>query len=131
MCPSSRCEEGALLLGIVQADGTVAFTSDEIRIDAAFVQIAKQGRNPESRFRFSGPCQKKRCAQWTGNRCGVADLVIQEISEAGIAASTLAPNCAIRTKCRWFDQAGDRACYVCPLVITDIDCTDESGSTKI
>jgi hypothetical protein len=121
LCPSSRCEEGARLLGIVQQDGTVAFTPDDIRIDAAFVRIAQQGRKPESRFRFGSACQRKRCAQWTGERCGVVDAVLHEITEAGITMPESVPNCAIRSNCRWFDQRGYSACRVCPLVITDLD----------
>lgn len=121
LCPSSRCEEGARLLGIVQRDGTVAFTPDDIRVDAAFVQIARQGRKPESRFRFASSCQRKHCAQWTGERCGVADAVLREITEAGISMPESLPNCAIRSNCRWFLQAGANACRACQLVITDLD----------
>ena len=51
LCPSARCEEGALLVGIVQPDATVAFTPDEIRVDAAFVEIAHRGRFFELRRR--------------------------------------------------------------------------------
>jgi hypothetical protein len=29
------------------------------------------------------------------------------------------PDCSIRTTCRWFGQIGEKACTVCPLVMTD------------
>ncbi len=121
LCPSSRCEEGARLLGIVQQDGTVAFTPDDIRVDTAFVQIARKGRKPEARFRFSSTCREKGCVQWTGERCSVVDLVLCEIAVAEIAMPTKVPNCSIRSNCRWFDQAGFTACRACQLVSTDLD----------
>lgn len=61
-----------------------------------------------------------RCEQWTGSRCGVIDMAI-ETQDAGIAPTLdrPLPRCSIRPRCRWFAQAGPRACAVCPLVITD------------
>jgi hypothetical protein len=29
------------------------------------------------------------------------------------------PLCAVRSRCRWFDQLGSRACQVCLHVVTD------------
>ena len=37
-CPSSRCEEGALLLGTVREDGTIAFAAEPRAISRAFVE---------------------------------------------------------------------------------------------
>jgi len=121
LCPSSRCTAGARLIGIVQQNGTVTFTPDDLRIDEDFVRIAEQGRKPESRFRFAGPCQRAHCAQWAGERCGVIDLVLSQAPEAAVQSSLALPNCSIRSKCRWFDQSGAAACRACPLVITEID----------
>jgi hypothetical protein len=120
LCPSSRCEEGALLLGIVQRDGTVAFTPDALRVDAAFVAAAHRGRKPEARFRFASPCQRRRCVQWNGERCGVVDAVLRGVADAGMEVSGSQPACSIRAQCRWFDQSGIEACLVCPLVITEL-----------
>lgn len=119
LCPSSRCTDGALLLGVVRRDGTVAFTPTPLRIDARFVEKAHEGRTPEARFRFAGPCQRARCQQWTGERCGVIDLVLDRAREAGVAGAPALPDCAIRPRCRWFGQQGADACLVCPLVVTE------------
>ncbi|MDX6679985.1 MAG: hypothetical protein QOG94_24 [Solirubrobacteraceae bacterium] len=119
VCPSARCEDGARLLGIVQRDGTVAFTPEDIRVDADFVEVARQGRKPESRFRFGGPCHRAQCVQWTGERCGVIDAVLGEVVEAGIPLGSVLPDCSIRSVCRWFDQSGPDACTACPLVVTE------------
>ena len=117
LCPSARCEEGAILVGVVLGDGRVAYAAEEVRVDAEFVATARQGREPESRFRFAGRCVQGACRQWTGSRCGVIDRVLDSGVVAEPAEATL-PRCSIREHCRWFDQAGAEACAACPLVIT-------------
>ena len=115
LCPSSRCEPGAILLGLHLPDGRVAFAPEPIVVDDAFVAAAREGREPEKRFRFSSPCAKGSCRQWTGSRCGVIDAVLDHV-ESGAAPL---PDCSIRARCRWFLQSGPAACSVCPLVMTD------------
>jgi hypothetical protein len=117
LCPSARCEVGAILLGITLPGGRVAFASDRIVVDDAFVQAAREGRSPEQRFRFSAPCVKGACRQWTGTRCGVIDQVLD--CAGGESAPADAPACSIRPHCRWYLQSGASACAVCPLVVTD------------
>jgi hypothetical protein len=121
-CPSARCEPGATLLGIVNADGTVGYVTPPLQIDAGFVEQARQGRAPEKRFRFAGSCVEGGCAQWTGSRCGVIDRVLDSGLPVDGDAPTRAalPRCAIRSTCRWFAQSGARACGACPLVTTDM-----------
>ena len=116
LCPSSRCERGAVLLGIVLPDGRVAFAADRIVVDDGFVKAAREGRSPESRLRFAAPCVRGGCRQWTGSRCGVIDRVTA--ADPPPAAPDL-PDCSIRPHCRWYLQSGAAACAVCPEVITD------------
>ncbi|NUQ93809.1 MAG: hypothetical protein HOQ11_01575 [Gemmatimonadaceae bacterium] len=118
LCPSARCEEGAILVGVVLGDGRVAYAAEEARIDAEFVAIAREGRQPESRFRFAGRCVQGACRQWTGSRCGVIDRVLDEGLAAAASMPATLPQCSIRAQCRWFDQAGADACAACPVVIT-------------
>ena len=114
-CPSARCEPGATLLGVVEADGTVGYITPRLTVDAEFVEQASRGRAPEKRFRFAGACVESGCKQWTGSRCGVIDRVLEgDLPKAGAL-----PHCSIRSSCRWFAQSGAEACGVCPLVITD------------
>lgn len=123
LCPSSRCQEGAILLGIVLADGRVAFAKDRIIVDEGFVQnaTAKGSRPPESRFRFSSPCAKGGCHQWTGSRCGVIDSVMEEARAQNYRpdTETALQDCSIRDTCRWFEQTGADACAVCDIVVTE------------
>lgn len=125
LCPSSRAERGAILLGIVGAEGKIGYLTPEMRIGAEFLEVADQGRTPEKRFRFAGPCVEAGCAQWTGTRCGVIDAALDEIgpcvstNQAETSERSL-PKCSIRARCRWFAQQGRNACAVCPLIITDV-----------
>jgi len=120
-CPSARCEPGATLLGIVEADGRVGYITPALQIDEKFVEQAQRGRAPEKRFRFAGTCVEGGCAQWTGTRCGVIDRALAaDVVEPPLkAAREPLPQCAIRSSCRWFAQSGADACRVCPLVTTD------------
>jgi hypothetical protein len=115
-CPSARCEPGAVLLGIVLPNGRVAYAADRFVIDEEFVTIARQGRSPEARFRFSSPCLRGACREWTGERCGVID---EALRYASVSSDIPLPQCSIRSSCRWFAQVGAEACGVCPLVVTD------------
>ena len=121
LCPSWKCEAGASLIGIVLPDGSVAFSKDRIVIDAAFVEVARQGRSPEKRFRFSSTCKRAACVQWTDGRCGIVDRIIGEHADRESAESEnfVLPECSIRPQCRWHLQSGDAACRACPEVITD------------
>lgn len=118
LCPSSRCQPGALLVGIVLTDGRVAYVSERLEIDRQFVELAQQGRAPETRFRFSTPCARGACRQWTGERCGVIDRLTPLLTATEVSAAAL-PACSIRSNCRWFGQSGSAACAICPEVVTD------------
>jgi hypothetical protein len=117
MCPSSKCQDGALLLGIVKEDGHVDMLHEAIPVDETFVETAKQGRLPEMRFRFASTCAKNGCKQWTGTRCGIVDKILDHVKDA-ILEETL-PVCFIRPTCRWYNQNGADACKICPWVITE------------
>ena len=121
LCPSWRCEAGASLIGIVLPDGTVAFSKDRIEVDQAFVEVARQGRPPEKRFRFSSTCKRAACVQWTDGQCGIVDAIMREHEERTTDPNAIfvLPECSIRPQCRWHLQAGDAACRACPEVITD------------
>jgi len=121
LCPSWGCEAGASLIGIVLADGSVAFSKERIVIDASFVEVARQGRSPEKRFRFSSTCKRAACIQWTDGKCGIVDRIISEHPDLATAAneSFVLPECSFRPQCRWHLQSGDAACRACPEVITD------------
>lgn len=122
LCPSARCEDGAILLGVIQPNGQVAYFGHSIGegalvVDEEFAERARRGRAPEKRFRFASACVECGCKQWTGTRCGVIDRVL-DLAEEEDATAAL-PRCGIRPRCRWFQQSGPDACAVCPLIVTD------------
>ena len=73
LCPSARCKPGAALLGVVREDGTIAFLPAGFEVDEDFVRIARQGRNPESRFRFADRCVEGACQQWQDHHCTIPE----------------------------------------------------------
>jgi hypothetical protein len=119
-CPSAPAVDGALLIGVVAADGRVVNIGTPLTIDAAFIETAVVHGAPEQRFRFSSPCVKGQCCHWNGNECGLIGGLLTSASEAGekLESPTL-PRCAIRARCRWWRQQGRGACAVCRLVVTD------------
>lgn len=117
MCPSSRAQTGARLLGIRQPDGSVAILPQVLQIDEQFIKDASKELKAEQRFRFTNKCVESGCKQWTGSRCGVADAVVSLIDE--LVTSKDLPQCYIRPQCRWFKQNGSDACKACQFVITE------------
>src|ERR1017187_9034862 len=118
LCPSWGCEAGASVIGIVLADGTVAFSKERIVVDAAFVETARQGRSPEKRFRFSSTCKRAACIQWADGKCGIVDTIISEHQARSSKPPDpyVLPECPIRPLRRWHLQSGDAACCACPEV---------------
>ena len=110
------------IIGEILREGGFGYVRPLVTVDEDFARRAHDGRKPEKRFRFSQPCVEGNCHHWTGSRCGVIDRALQVAEEAkAIDASDEAlPKCTIRRRCRWFAQAGRKACAVCPLVITDV-----------
>ena len=113
LCPAYQCVSAAQLIGIVNADGSVAFLGRPLPLNDQFVQIAAQGRPPELRFRFVHECAEGGCANWSGRRCEVA----AQVSNSDRFPSPDLPRCGIRSECRWFSEQGPKACAVCATVV--------------
>lgn len=118
MCPSAPCSTDAYLIGRVGPDHKIRYLSQSLKVREEFVEIATEGKKPETRFRFAAVCEEASCKQWHHGRCGVADQIIDLI---GPIASNVArpPKCSIRSNCRWFSQRGLNACSVCLFVTTE------------
>lgn len=120
LCPSFICNPGAQLYGIVNREGFTDYLRITMYIDEKFVGIARQGREPEKRFRFAGKCIQSGCKQWNaeGNACGLVDNIIDLVQN--IEQEELQP-CPIRKECRWFAQRKGLACAQCSEVIRNIE----------
>jgi hypothetical protein len=117
LCPSSSCREGAVLLGVVEAEGRVGLLEFLLPVDSAFVEKVQAQGEPEKRFRFAAKCVKSGCKQWDGGSC----RVIGQLSEvnARVERDEVLKPCIIRPSCRWFYQEGAAACTICTYVVTD------------
>lgn len=115
-CPSGRPVPGAVLIGMVGAQGRLGYLREAIPVDDVFLEMV-QGRSPLQRFRFSEPCVKAGCAQWTGTRCGLIDEILDAPEGTPDAGLADLPRCSIRKSCRWFHQVGRDACRVCPFIV--------------
>lgn len=124
ICPSAQGEAGAILLGIVGADGKIGYLTPQVTVNEEFLDVARRGRTPEKRFRFAGRCVESACAQWNGGRCGVIDAALNRKPGTTEDSQGQLPKCSIRPRCRWFSQQGRMACTACPLIITDVSDTD-------
>lgn len=119
LCPSAPGQEGAILLGIVQSDGSIAYIRDRIEVTSEFLQIARAGRPLGKRFRFSSPCQECSCRQWMNGHCSLPERLAEVIPESSLTDNL--PHCSIRLQCRWYEQAGAEACRICPSVVTLVE----------
>ncbi|MEU8346100.1 hypothetical protein SAMN05443665_103478 [Actinomadura meyerae] len=117
-CPSGRCREGAVLLGIMTAGGTLGYLSPVLPVDREFVARAERGGAADARFRFAEPCIRGGCGYWTGTACGLIDGILETdgLQDEGAEGRERLPKCGIRRTCRWFRQRGPQACRICPLV---------------
>jgi hypothetical protein len=94
----------------VQPGGRVKFLPPGIPLDET---LARLERPSEVQFRYSAPCVESTCLHWRERRCTALDEVRDHFAPFAV---TSAPSCPIRPQCRWYQQAGDAACAVCPLV---------------
>ncbi len=125
ICPSSRAEEGALLIGVAGAMGKVSLLPQPLPVDQEFIQIAsRNGRILENRFRFAGECVQGACRQWKTGACGVIESVL---NRTPTTVEEPLRECAIRDGCRWYFQRGASACGVCTEVITAVPQIDPAS----
>src|SRR6478752_5972984 len=104
-CPSYKCEEGSLLLGVRQNGGKVAILPKPLKIDKEFIDIVNERKEkPEQNFRFASQCKKNNCKQWTKNGCGVAIRISKFFQDQNIEPIV---ECSLRPDCRWFKQEGE------------------------
>lgn len=123
LCPSSKGEEGAILLGIVNTEQKIDFISSKITVNQDFVEKSNS-ETLEKNYRFANRCVKNGCSQWKDHRCGVIDLVMK--FNTHLVENSHLPTCSIRSQCRWFNQVGEKSCAVCPFIITNSMDKDEA-----
>lgn len=115
LCPSYVGKVGAQLFGVVNKDGRVQFITP-LTVTEEFIQ---QNDNLEQRFRFTGKCVEKGCAQWDNeeSKCSLSKKVqnLETIKNKELSF------CPIRSQCRWFSQDGNDACFSCNEVTRNME----------
>lgn len=123
ICPSARCEDGAVVLGVIVSTGVVGYISPALPVNAEFAERARRAGSHETRFRFALPCQENGCQNWTAGRCGVIEDALVSagnIDELRNRAESDLPRCSIRRSCRWFAQRGPDSCRICPFLFNHV-----------
>jgi len=114
-CPSYVGKVGAQLFGVVNKDGRVQFITP-LTVTEEFIQ---QNEHLEQRFRFTGKCIEKGCAQWDNeeSKCSLS----QKVQHLDTFKNTELSFCPIRSQCRWFSQDGNEACFSCNEVTRNME----------
>ena len=130
LCPSALCKDGAIVLGIVLPNNTIAYADRRYKIDAGQAEAMRNAPvGAEKRFRFASGCAQCGCGQWSGGKCGVIEDVLAAPPDASLPREL--PQCSIREQCRWFLQRGEEACGVCRYVITDTAVMTEAEAVEL
>lgn len=114
-CPSYIGKAGAQLFGVVNKDGRVQFITP-LTVTEAFLAT---NDHLEQRFRFTGKCIEKGCAQWNNRdlKCSLPEKVLH----LAVPENTERSFCPIRRQCRWFFQDGDKACFSCNEITRNME----------
>jgi hypothetical protein len=120
-CPNAPADaRGAVLIGIVGADGLIKAVTPALPVTPALAEAAAR-RDGGAGLRFATRCVEDGCGRWEpqARRCGVADALLADpaLKPLEPTADERLPVCAIRRTCRWFSQAGGSACRRCPIVV--------------
>ncbi len=115
MCPSYVGKVGAQLFGVVNKEGRVQFITP-LTVTEEFIQ---QNDNLEQRFRFTGKCIEKGCAQWDNeeSKCSLS----KKVQNLETIRSKELSFCPIRSQCRWFSQDGNEACFSCNEITRNME----------
>jgi hypothetical protein len=68
----------------------------------------------EEVFRVAAPCAESGCVHFGNNQCSLAMRIAEQLDPVQDSP----PRCAIRSRCRWWDEQGVEACRRCPQVVT-------------
>jgi len=123
-CPSARPEQaGALIFGVRtagEAGARIGYLSEVVPVTPAVLDLAEPV-SPLEVFRFAAPCAESGCAHFAERKCGLVSRIVERVP----VVVSIAPPCAVRSKCRWWAQEGVAACRRCPQIFTS-----ESGLNK-
>ena len=123
-CPSARPEQtGALIFGVRTAEEAgvrIGYMSEAVPVTPSVLDLTEPA-SPLEVFRFAAPCAETGCAHFADRKCGLVSRIVERVP----VVVSIAPPCAVRSKCRWWAQEGVAACRRCPQIVTS-----ESGRNR-
>lgn len=116
-CPSARPDQqDAVVFGVrtaAECGNRIGYLSATVPAEPELLQLAEPAE-PLEVFRFAAPCAEAGCVHFAGQQCSLASRIVEQTA----VVVSIAPPCAVRSKCRWFAQEGTAACRRCPQVVT-------------
>ena len=120
-CPSAQpFMDNAQLLGIFETNQKGVRQLSYINEKCAVAEntlLKYELTDLTSNLRFSAGCEESQCKHFDGEKCKLAQRIVQKMSPV----SESLPPCIIRKSCRWFHQEGKAACFRCPQVQTYVN----------
>lgn len=115
-CPSSLPgTHNSQVFGIVEgtvAAPTVTYLNPPLPVTPELLAAAAPVE-PTEIFRFAGSCLDIGCQHYGSGQCQLARRIVQGLPEV----TQTVPACAIRRRCRWWQQEGEAACLRCPQIV--------------
>jgi hypothetical protein len=115
-CPSAPFKKGHSIFA--KFDGEkMSFLKTLIKIDNEIIETETRSRE-KTDIRATMPCVTKECINWNGKRCTVPEQMNYFLDQ--LEDISLVSNCPIQKSCRWYEQDGEKACKICPLIKTKL-----------
>lgn len=114
-CPSSIPTAHSQVFGIVEGTvdaPAVTYLAAPLPVTPELLAAAAPVE-PTEIFRFTGSCLETGCQHYGRGHCQLAKRIVQGLPEV----TQTTPACAIRPRCRWWQQEGNAACLRCPQVV--------------
>ncbi len=70
---------------------------------------------PSEIFRIAANCIECRCKHFDGAECRLVERIVGRLP----AVVETIPDCAIRDRCRWWNQEGEAACFRCSQIVRE------------
>ena len=118
LCPSAQPDwEESVVFGVVGGtaeEPRVAHLETTLPLDDE-LRARVEPVTPAEVFRMAAPCLCTGCVHFEGETCNLAKRIVRVLP----TVTDRLPKCAIRPRCRWWQQEGPAACARCPQVVTD------------
>ncbi len=122
-CPSAQPNmRGAKVLGVVERhnERLEILYLDRLAPVSPDLLALTGDVEPTKIFRVAAMCAENRCQHFDGDRCRLAQRIVQLLPPV----VDQLPRCSIRADCRWYAEEGAAACRRCPQIMTLNDSDD-------